>query len=173
MKKLYIIASVTDGVGLEIEVFYEPGQVTRRMKALVDSGFRKPNKDETPEDYHGSYYDWIRESNDNMCETDIALHIEDLEDQAPATLPAQPAAVEAPAMDDDQMALLLALKTWRKDQSATSGKPEAMIFQNAVLETIAREKPGSLTDLAKIKGMGPHKIDLYANDLLAIIGAFN
>ena len=47
--------------------------------------------------------------------------------------------------------------------------PAYVVAHDAMLATIAAERPASLAALRRIKGMGPVKLDAYGPDILAIV----
>jgi len=78
MSKLIIIAHSTDGLTPEIETFYTNNKASKRISELVDEGFEtKPEVDQDPEEYLNQYRDWVREENDNCCETSITIEVVD------------------------------------------------------------------------------------------------
>ncbi len=74
------------------------------------------------------------------------------------------AAAEAP-----DPALLARLKEWRRGRAAAARTPAYTVFHDSVLEEIARRRPGSLESLARVKGVGPAKLDRYGAELLGLI----
>ena len=69
--------------------------------------------------------------------------------------------------------LFVKLKEIRKRWARVRGVPPYMIFSDATLQEIAQQKPGSLSELGRIKGIGDLKLRHYGQDLLAIIKDFN
>lgn len=69
---IYVVSWVTNGVGPEIDYFYTTGEAIAYMETLVDDGAPSIETDD-PEDFIGQYYDWVRQKNDNMCDTDISI----------------------------------------------------------------------------------------------------
>jgi DNA helicase-2/ATP-dependent DNA helicase PcrA len=43
------------------------------------------------------------------------------------------------------------------------------VFADATLDAIAQANPSSLTELARIKGVGPAKLDLYGDSVLRVL----
>jgi ATP-dependent DNA helicase RecQ len=74
-----------------------------------------------------------------------------------ATQPA--AAVDEP--------LLAALKDWRRQASA--GKPAYTVAHNSTLESIAALRPGTLAELAAVKGVGPAFVERHGPQVLALV----
>jgi superfamily II DNA helicase RecQ len=83
----------------------------------------------------------------------------------------QPALTEA-NLTESELHILTALKLWRKDRAAEINLPEFMVFHNATLLAVAKEKPQTLLDLSRIKGLGEQKITKYGDDIIAILNAF-
>lgn len=48
--------------------------------------------------------------------------------------------------------------------------PAFVVFSDATLEAIAEAEPTGQRDLAAISGVGPRKLSLYADQVLAVIG---
>lgn len=67
--------------------------------------------------------------------------------------------------------LLGALKKWRLERSRADGVPAYVVFHDATLEEIARTGPSSRAELAAISGIGPAKLERYADDVLAALSA--
>ncbi len=65
--------------------------------------------------------------------------------------------------------LLRTLKEKRREIAAREGKELFRVFQNAVLERTAEERPKTLADLENIKGWGSKKIQKYGREILGII----
>jgi DNA helicase-2/ATP-dependent DNA helicase PcrA len=62
------------------------------------------------------------------------------------------------------------LRAWRKAQSTAQGVPPYVVFSDATLVAIADAHPSSRAALARISGVGPTKLDRYADPLLAVLG---
>ena len=73
-----------------------------------------------------------------------------------------------PATYDE--ALYETLRGWRKEQSTEQGKPAYVIFTDATLQAIAESKPVDVTALAKVPGVGPAKLEAYADEVLGLVG---
>ncbi|MCU0261412.1 MAG: HRDC domain-containing protein, partial [Ilumatobacteraceae bacterium] len=63
--------------------------------------------------------------------------------------------------------LFEALKSWRS--GARGDKPAYTVFPDATLTEIARRRPSSLAELARVKGVGPAKLEQYGDDVLGIV----
>jgi DNA helicase-2/ATP-dependent DNA helicase PcrA len=64
-----------------------------------------------------------------------------------------------------------ALRQWRADRSRQDRVPAYVVFHDATLDEIARRKPASLRDLARISGIGPTKLERYGDEVLAVVVA--
>lgn len=65
--------------------------------------------------------------------------------------------------------LFATLRAWRRETAGA--KPAFTVFNDATLLQISRTKPLTETQLAKISGVGPAKIDKYGTEILEIIQA--
>jgi DNA helicase-2/ATP-dependent DNA helicase PcrA len=63
------------------------------------------------------------------------------------------------------------LRSWRRDRAASDGVPPYVIFHDKTLALIADARPTSPKALLEIAGVGPAKVDRYADEVLAVIGA--
>ncbi len=63
------------------------------------------------------------------------------------------------------------LKEWRRTRAATDGVPAYVVFHDKTLAEIADRQPHDREDLAAIPGIGPAKLDRYADELLAVLGS--
>ena len=52
-----------------------------------------------------------------------------------------------------------------------SSAPPYVIFHDTTLSAIARERPASLDDLAKVSGVGQSKLKRYGVDVLKVVRA--
>jgi DNA helicase-2/ATP-dependent DNA helicase PcrA len=93
--------------------------------------------------------------------------------ERPAVVVAAPPKKTAPAtkpgdsLGGVESSRFQALRDWRRHASA--GKPAYTVFSDATLDEIARSNPSSLTELARIKGVGPTKLDLYGDAVLRVL----
>jgi hypothetical protein len=68
-------------------------------------------------------------------------------------------------------ALLEALRAWRTRTAAATNSPAFLIFHDRTLEAVAARKPGSVRELGAIPGIGPAKLERFAEDLLELVDA--
>jgi DNA helicase-2/ATP-dependent DNA helicase PcrA len=62
------------------------------------------------------------------------------------------------------------LRAWRKAQAEAQSVPPYVVFSDATLVAIADSRPGGRAELARISGVGPTKLERYAEPLLAVLG---
>ena len=74
----------------------------------------------------------------------------------------------AVAADDP---LLTALKTWRRDQARDQGVPPYVVFHDRTLVELAVMRPGSLSELGSVSGIGNAKLERYGAALLEVLAA--
>jgi DNA helicase-2/ATP-dependent DNA helicase PcrA len=84
---------------------------------------------------------------------------------APAVVSAQRPKRAVPAGDP----VFDALRDWRLERSRTEGVPAYVVFDNKTLEEIASRRPADRSELAAVPGVGPKKLEQYADDVLAIL----
>ena len=65
--------------------------------------------------------------------------------------------------------LFEALRAWRRERAAEQRVPPYVIFHDATLSAIARERPGSADELAKVSGVGQSKLKRYGADVLKVV----
>ncbi|HSO97805.1 MAG TPA: RecQ family ATP-dependent DNA helicase, partial [Solirubrobacteraceae bacterium] len=75
---------------------------------------------------------------------------------------------ERAAIDPADEPLLDALRQWRV--CAAAGKPAYTVAHNRTLEAIATTRPGSLPELAQIKGVGPSFVERHGEQVLGLVG---
>ncbi|GAA3448244.1 ATP-dependent DNA helicase UvrD2 [Dactylosporangium matsuzakiense] len=70
-------------------------------------------------------------------------------------------------LDED---LLARLQDWRARLAAIQKVPAFVIFTDVTLAAIAERRPGRREELAAIAGIGPRKLMLYGDDVVALVG---
>ena len=63
----------------------------------------------------------------------------------------------------------MALRRWRSGEAKAQSVPPYVIFHDSVLHEIAERRPGSLDDLAQVRGVGGSKLERYGAAVLAIV----
>jgi DNA helicase-2/ATP-dependent DNA helicase PcrA len=61
------------------------------------------------------------------------------------------------------------LKAWRRDRAKADGVPAYVVFHDATLAAIAEEQPSNRAALASVSGVGPAKLERYADEILEIV----
>mmetsp|Transcript_2828 Transcript_2828/g.3755 ORF Transcript_2828/g.3755 Transcript_2828/m.3755 type:complete len:715 (+) Transcript_2828:105-2249(+) len=64
------------------------------------------------------------------------------------------------------------LKIYRKQQADYNNKPAYTVFPNAALEGIYALMPTTAKELLNVKGIGPKKVEIYGDDILAIVSNY-
>jgi DNA helicase-2/ATP-dependent DNA helicase PcrA len=70
-------------------------------------------------------------------------------------------------LDEELLARLL---DWRARLAAIQKVPAFVIFTDVTLSAIAERRPGRREELVGIAGIGPRKLSLYGDDVLALVG---
>jgi ATP-dependent DNA helicase RecQ len=85
---------------------------------------------------------------------------------ARATREAAPGATE---LDSPAQERLAALKAWRTGVAREHNLPAYVVFHDATLAAMARERPRTLDELAGIGGVGAKKLQAYGEQLLQLL----
>lgn len=80
----------------------------------------------------------------------------------------------APGAEDedlvgDDLARFEKLREWRTGVARDAGIPAYRVFSNVTLRGIARANPTQPTELIRVYGIGENKLDLYGDDVLALL----
>lgn len=78
----------------------------------------------------------------------------------------------AAAMDPADAALFEALRAKRRDLAAEAGVPPYVIFHDSTLREMASLRPGTLTALGEISGVGARKLAEWGPAFLEVIASF-
>ena len=73
----------------------------------------------------------------------------------------------AASLDAAGLARFEALKELRNE--LRDGKPAYVVFDNKTLVAIARTVPSTLTELSRISGVGPAKLERYGEAVIALL----
>ena len=65
--------------------------------------------------------------------------------------------------------LFEALRAWRRERAAEQHVPPYVIFHDATLAAIARQRPAGADALATVSGVGQKKLERYGADVLRIV----
>ena len=63
------------------------------------------------------------------------------------------------------------LRDWRRERAKADGVPAYVVFHDATLASIAEDPPIDRAALASVPGVGPTKLERYADEVLAIVAA--
>lgn len=66
-------------------------------------------------------------------------------------------------------ALARELRSWRYERASEIDKPAFVVFSNAALAGIAHLRPTTLTELLKVPGVGPSKVNAYGEEIIGIV----
>jgi hypothetical protein len=99
----------------------------------------------------------------------VAHHVPPGEQAIVSITPAAEQPPEAPPLSPEQQMRLDRLTAWRKTTAAREEVSAFVVLPNATLIELARANPSSLDELAKIKGIGPVKLERYGSELLAVL----
>jgi ATP-dependent DNA helicase RecQ len=86
---------------------------------------------------------------------------------------AKPGAAKPPPLPLDAAATarFAALKAWRGEVARARDLPAYVVFHDATLAEMARERPGTLAQLAGISGVGARKLQDYGSEILRVLEA--
>ena len=76
---------------------------------------------------------------------------------------------DCPATYDEE--LYEKLRAWRTEQAGEAKVPAYVVFTDATLQAIAETKPADPAALATVPGVGPAKLERYADEVLALVNA--
>jgi ATP-dependent DNA helicase RecQ len=74
-------------------------------------------------------------------------------------------------LDDAALQRFAALKDWRAEVAREHNLPAFVVFHDATLAQMARERPADLGALAGISGVGAKKLEAYGEDILRVLQA--
>jgi ATP-dependent DNA helicase RecQ len=74
-------------------------------------------------------------------------------------------------LDEAATARFAALKAWRAEVAREHNLPAYVVFHDATLAEMAREKPASGQALAGISGVGSKKLEAYGTEILRVLDA--
>jgi DNA helicase-2/ATP-dependent DNA helicase PcrA len=80
--------------------------------------------------------------------------------------PDRPAKAKRGLSDDP---VVQRLRDWRLQRSRDDGVPAYVVFDNKTLEEIAARAPADRGELAAVPGVGPKKLDQYADEVLDLL----
>ncbi len=76
-----------------------------------------------------------------------------------------------PELGPDDARVEEALRAWRLERCRADDVPAYIVASNAVIRAITTGRPTSARELARIDGIGPTKLELYGDEILAVLDA--
>jgi DNA helicase II / ATP-dependent DNA helicase PcrA len=95
--------------------------------------------------------------------------LEEIGVRRPDARPGRPASRRPVAASGSGGGLFDELRAWRLRRAQADGVPAYVVFHDATLSAIAERRPRDWADLAAIPGIGPIKLDRYADEVLAVL----
>ena len=89
--------------------------------------------------------------------------------EATGKAPAKAPATKRVAISASGDPLFERLRRWRRDRAATDGVPPYVVFHDKTLAAIAEAHPTSPSALQEIAGIGPAKVERYADEVLEVV----
>ncbi len=89
---------------------------------------------------------------------------------SPSAAAVRPQVARAPVSVATDGPLFERLRDWRRRRANADGVPAYVVFPDRTLVQIADRKPRDRADLAAISGVGPTKLERYADEVLAVVG---
>jgi len=75
----------------------------------------------------------------------------------------------APEAGPESEPLVAELRAWRSRRARADGVPAYVVLHDATLHELAARRPGTESELAGVKGLGPTKLERYGDELLAVL----
>ncbi len=76
-------------------------------------------------------------------------------------------------LSPEDFALFVKLRDWRKETAGREAIPVYTVFTNEQLANLAKLRPGTMTGLRKIDGIGEARLKKYGEDVLGITSEMN
>jgi DNA helicase-2/ATP-dependent DNA helicase PcrA len=162
--------------GLEFDAVFLPKLEDGEMP------FKRSKSDEAVAEERRLLYVGITRARRHLCVTFTANgrtrpsgFVAELRGGAPAVSPSsgrQAAGARAPAatdsLDAEGLRAFEALRAWRLERARSDGVPPYVVFHDRTLAEIARQRPRTRTGLFAIDGVGPAKLERYADEILEV-----
>jgi ATP-dependent DNA helicase RecQ len=147
------------------------GAVAERQRAQVREMFRLAAARSCRHEAVTRYLGERRDACEASCDVCAGF---DVLGEAVAAVPVVPRSrrgrlAAAPATDDLDAELYLALKALRKTIADARAVPAYIVFSDATLVQMAERRPRTEAALLEIPGVGPKKVELYGAQFLAIL----
>ena len=85
--------------------------------------------------------------------------------------PGRPAGPATPPIElgADGEAAFAVLRTWRAERSKRDTVPAYVVLHDSHLRAVAAGRPATIEQLARLPGIGPRKLELYGDEILAVL----
>ena len=67
--------------------------------------------------------------------------------------------------------VFVALRAWRRTRAKAADVPAYVIFNDQTLRAVAAAKPSNRAQLGRLPGVGPVKLERYADEVLEVVAA--
>ncbi|MGI8564099.1 MAG: RecQ family ATP-dependent DNA helicase [Candidatus Dormibacter sp.] len=103
-------------------------------------------------------------------ETTVALSLPAATPTAVRSASGSAAAAGLADQSPESAELLARLRTWRLGRARQASLPAYIVFSDRTLAEIAARRPRTAAELASVPGVGPAKLQLYAAEVLSLVG---
>ena len=86
-----------------------------------------------------------------------------------AARPASGRPVATDGLASDDLAILEALRSWRRDRAAADAVPAYVVATDATLRAVVERRPRTFGELLGVPGIGPAKVEKYGPDILDVL----
>lgn len=97
------------------------------------------------------------------------IHSRKAAEEIPDEVLPEVANAEKQVITPEQHKTMELLKAWRSAKAAQLQLPVFMILPNMAIESIAKDRPETLTHLTALKGMGPIRAQKYGKEILEVL----
>ena len=156
--------------GLEWDAVFLPRLLDKELP------FRTPRSSADPDEERRLFYVGITRARQHLylswpqeARTAPSPFLEEIGVAKPEPAPAKRAARAPVSVSSGGGPLFDRLKEWRRKRASSDGVPAYVVFHDKTLAEIAERRPHDWADLAAVPGIGPAKLDRYADEVLAIV----
>ena len=105
----------------------------------------------------------------DLCDPPADLGVEASPGKRRRRDPVGDGAVRTVVLDAEESELRERLRAWRSQRSRADAVPAYVVATDAMLDDLAQARPSEREALLEIRGMGPARVERYADDLLGVI----
>ena len=156
--------------GLEWDAVFLPRLLDKELP------FRTPRSSADPDEERRLFYVGITRARQHLylswpqeARTAPSPFLEEIGVAKPEPAAAKRAARAPVSVSSGGGPLFDRLKEWRRKRASSDGVPAYVVFHDKTLAEIAERQPHDWADLAAVPGIGPAKLDRYADEVLAIV----